>query len=83
VIVYTLKCEHNHHFEEWFTSSGRYEEMATAGSIVCPECSSRTIEKAPMAPALSGTSGNVPGGCMDLPDAPPCASSCNGGCMAR
>lgn len=83
MIVYTLKCDKNHHFEEWFTSSARYDEMAAAGQLSCPECSSRSVEKAIMAPALSGTSNAVPGSCMDFADAPPCASACNGGCGIR
>lgn len=83
MIVYTLKCEKDHHFEEWFTSSGRYDEMAAAGQIACPECASHSIEKAIMAPSLAGTSNSVPGSCMDFGEAPPCASACGGGCGIR
>ncbi|GAA0536420.1 hypothetical protein FHS83_003324 [Rhizomicrobium palustre] len=83
MIVYTLKCDKDHHFEEWFTSSSRFDEMAEKGEIACPECHSHHVEKAPMAPSLSGTRNAVPGSCMDMADAPPCAQTCGGGCFAR
>lgn len=85
MIVYTLSCAHNHSFEEWFTSSGRYDEMAAAGEIVCPECGSHQVEKAPMAPSL-GSSGNSSGGCEmaeAFGGAPPCMAACGGGCSGR
>lgn len=82
MIVYNLKCEKGHHFEEWFTSSGRYDEMAGKHEIMCPKCSSRQVEKAPMAPSVSA--GSAPSSCADAYGGEPaCMSACTGGCMER
>jgi hypothetical protein len=55
VIVYSLKCEKSHEFEAWFPSGAVYDDQAATGKLVCPMCGSGKIEKAIMAPALSGT----------------------------
>ena len=54
MIVYNLRCDKNHEFEAWFASSSAYDEQAATGKVVCPMCASHKVEKAPMAPALSG-----------------------------
>lgn len=54
MIVYNLRCAHDHEFEAWFASSAAYDEQATGGKLICPMCSSKKVEKAPMAPAVSG-----------------------------
>jgi hypothetical protein len=83
VIVYSLKCENSHEFEDWFSSSAAFDEQAAKGKLVCPECSSHKIEKAPMAPAVSSAQRNksVPAGCpmAAASEAPPCAGGC--GCF--
>ena len=56
MIVYTLKCGNAHDFEGWFSSSTAFDEQAATGKLVCPMCSSKKVEKAPMAPALAGKS---------------------------
>lgn len=56
MIVYALRCADGHDFEGWFGNSGAYEEQRVQGKLVCPVCESRKIAKAPMAPALAGTS---------------------------
>ncbi len=85
MIVYTLKCEKSHQFEDWFTSSGAFDELAAAGKIVCPECRSHSVEKAPMAPAVSGgkkASADCGfAGADTRSGAPPCANVCSGGCF--
>ena len=55
MIVYNLKCDNSHEFEGWFQSGAAYDDQAATGKLVCPMCSSRKIEKAIMAPAVSGT----------------------------
>jgi hypothetical protein len=55
LIVYSLQCANSHAFEGWFGSSAAFDEQAASGKLVCPMCNSRKVEKAPMAPAISGT----------------------------
>jgi len=59
VIVYNLQCAEGHAFEGWFASSAAYEEQVAAVKLICPVCASTAIEKAPMAPAVSGTKKTV------------------------
>jgi hypothetical protein len=54
VIVYNLRCRNAHEFEGWFRDSAAYDEQARNGSLTCPVCDSRKVEKAIMAPAVSG-----------------------------
>ena len=53
MIVFDLKCEHDHQFEAWFKSSSAYDEQLTAGLVTCPYCESAQISKAPMAPNVA------------------------------
>jgi hypothetical protein len=55
MIHYTLRCERDHEFEAWFASSAAYDRAARAGGNVCPVCGSKKVDKALMAPAVSGT----------------------------
>ena len=55
MIRYALTCEHEHPFEAWFSSSADYDVQAERGLVECPFCSSRTVRKAIMAPAVQGT----------------------------
>lgn len=52
MIRYALKCQKDHAFEGWFSSSSDYEEQQESGLLLCPECGSIQIEKAIMAPAV-------------------------------
>lgn len=54
MIVYSLKCANSHAFEGWFASGPAFDEQAATGKLVCPICASHKVEKAPMAPAVSG-----------------------------
>ena len=56
MIKYTLRCACDHHFEEWFSNSGEYDEKAAQSSLTCPACGGHTIQKAIMAPRLGNTS---------------------------
>lgn len=81
MIVYSLRCENNHQFEDWFSSSTAFDDMSATGKIACPECHSHKVEKAPMAPSVS----KAASGASSCPVAestgqmPPCAGSC--GCF--
>ena len=55
MIVYNLRCRNAHEFEGWFRDSAAFEAQARNGSLTCPVCESRKVEKAVMAPAVSGT----------------------------
>ncbi len=55
MIVYNLRCEQDHEFEGWLKDSAAYDAQAADGKLVCPVCETRKVEKAPMAPAVSGT----------------------------
>lgn len=59
MIVFNLKCDHDHAFEGWFASSAAYDTQRAAGQVVCPHCASIKIEKAPMAPAVARTKKTV------------------------
>ncbi|WP_312687731.1 DUF1178 family protein [Brevundimonas nasdae] len=55
MIRYALKCDQTHGFEAWFGSSSDYDDQAARGLVECPFCGSRAVEKAVMAPSVSGT----------------------------
>jgi hypothetical protein len=55
MIKYALICKQRHEFESWFASSGAYDKQAKRGLVSCPSCGSIEVEKAIMAPRLSGT----------------------------
>jgi hypothetical protein len=57
MIVFDLRCEHDHRFEAWFRSSSAFEDQAARGLVECPQCGSTLVGKAPMAPAV-GAKGN-------------------------
>ena len=52
MIVFDLHCEHGHRFEGWFGSSEDYESQLARGLVECPECGTKEVSKAPMAPAV-------------------------------
>lgn len=52
MIVFDLHCEHGHRFEGWFGSSEDYESQLALGLVECPECGTKQVSKAPMAPAV-------------------------------
>ena len=55
MIKYALICEQRHEFESWFANSTAYDKQAKRGLVSCPACGSSKVEKAIMAPRLSGT----------------------------
>src|SRR5579872_4185416 len=53
VIVYNLRCKNGHEFEGWFRDSASYDVQSGEGSLCCPTCNSRRVEKGIMAPAVA------------------------------
>lgn len=51
--VYSLCCEHGHHFEGWFPSEEDSHAQLAQGAIACPSCSTTAIERRPSAPRLN------------------------------
>lgn len=72
MIVFDLRCEHGHTFEEWFKSSAEYEERAAAHDLACPKCGDTHVQKGLMAPRVNG--GSAP-----EPAIGPCGMPCGGG----
>ncbi len=54
MIRYALACEKGHTFESWFADSAAYDKQAKRGLVACPHCGSANVEKAIMAPRISG-----------------------------
>lgn len=53
MIRYALTCEKGHGFDGWFRNSGAYDEQARNGQIECPQCGSKKVAKALMAPGIA------------------------------
>jgi hypothetical protein len=55
MIKFALGCDRGHEFESWFPDGAAFETQARRGLVQCPNCDSRRIAKAPMAPAVLGS----------------------------
>ena len=55
MIVFDLKCSNDHEFESWFQSSNAFDKLCKAKKVVCPVCGDTKVNKALMAPSVSGT----------------------------
>jgi hypothetical protein len=54
MIVFNLECQSGgHRFEGWFGSSDDFAQQADDGLVVCPQCGSSAVGKAPTAPNVS------------------------------
>jgi hypothetical protein len=62
MIRYALVCAKGHSFESWFQNSAAYDKQRKRSLVECPVCGDSKVEKAIMAPRLSGAKkrGNVP-----------------------
>jgi len=60
MITYSLRCHRSHEFDGWFRNSAAFDEQSAKGLLGCPCCDSIRIEKAVMAPAVSGTKKDTP-----------------------
>lgn len=58
MIRYSLRCEQGHGFESWFQNADAFDRLREARHVSCPECGGTDIEKAIMAPRVSGGSAN-------------------------
>ena len=54
MIRYALRCVHGHEFESWFQSSSAYDSQRKRGLVACPSCDSTKVDKAIMAPRITG-----------------------------
>ncbi len=52
MIHYDLQCADGHRFDGWFAGSVAFDRQAASGLVECPECGSRDIARALMAPAV-------------------------------
>lgn len=52
MILYSLRCSNDHHFEAWFRDGATYDAQAAAGGVTCPLCGDNEVGKAPMAPRI-------------------------------
>lgn len=71
MILYTLRCSKDHHFEEWFSNSAEYDAKKEAGALTCPECGDTHVAKAIMAPRVAKPA---------AAPAPACVTGAPGGC---
>ena len=59
MISYSLRCHKGHEFDGWFRDSAAFDQQSERGQLNCPSCNSARVEKAIMAPAVSGTKKSV------------------------
>ena len=53
MILYKLRCSHDHEFEAWFRNGASYDRQVKSGDVDCPFCGDLAISKSPMAPRLA------------------------------
>jgi hypothetical protein len=54
MIRYALVCEKGHGFESWFADSAAYDKQIKRRLVTCPQCGSAKVDKAIMAPRVTG-----------------------------
>jgi hypothetical protein len=54
MIRYALRCDNDHSFDSWFRSAAGYDALVAAGQVACPDCGSKAVVKALMAPSVAG-----------------------------
>lgn len=68
MIVFDLRCERGHAFEEWFASRAEYDAKAAAAAIACPTCGDVHVTRSLSAPRINGgASAPAPAGPCGLP----------------
>jgi hypothetical protein len=55
MIRFQLICEAEHAFDGWFASGDSADMQLKRGLVTCPTCGTTYVQKALMAPSLSGT----------------------------
>lgn len=58
--VFNLCCEHNHHFEGWFSSARDFDEQIEKKLLQCPICDSIAVRRLPSAPRLNLSASGKP-----------------------
>ena len=53
MIKYILKCQNEHEFESWFSSSDEFEKLNKKKLLECIYCNSKKVSKSIMSPMLS------------------------------
>jgi hypothetical protein len=59
MIRYALRCDQDHAFESWFRSAAGYDALVAAGQVACPDCGSKGVIKALMAPGVAGDTARI------------------------
>ena len=57
MIRYALKCDVDHDFEAWFSSSSGFDDQVAKGLVECPMCGSKRGGNAIMAPMVRTSKG--------------------------
>ena len=57
MIRYALRCDNAHAFDSWFRSAAGFDQLVGAGQVACPDCGSKAVVKALMAPSVAGEAG--------------------------
>ncbi|MCP4395373.1 MAG: DUF1178 family protein [Alphaproteobacteria bacterium] len=52
MIKYRLRCGEGHAFDKWFKNMAEYDELYEAEALACPQCGSKDVKKAVMAPSI-------------------------------
>jgi hypothetical protein len=52
MIRYQLRCAKDHEFEAWFRDSAAFDTQSKGRKVLCPDCGSTKVIKAPMAPSI-------------------------------
>ena len=60
MIVFDLKCAHDHVFEAWFGSSAAFEDQRARSFVACPICGDTAVAKAVMAPNIAAKGNSRP-----------------------
>lgn len=84
MIHYDLHCADGHRFDGWFAGSDAFDRQAALGLVECPECGSREVARALMAPAVpkrSAAPSATPAAPTAPAPAPPAAKNVAGGEM--
>ncbi|GAA0299859.1 DUF1178 family protein [Sphingomonas oligophenolica] len=67
MIVFDLRCAHDHVFEAWFGSSEAFEDQRDRGLLSCPLCGDGNIGKAVMAPNIAAKGNAQTAGQQEAP----------------
>ena len=55
MIKYSVQCQKGHGFEAWFQNSAAFDTQTKRGLVSCPDCGSKKVTKALMAPNVSAS----------------------------